>query len=177
MQVMIAVYLIYILIMGKYHLIFQTCFALILSLYSYVLEKFFKIKIPPVIQIMLNTLIFIAQFLGEVIGLYYALPWWDNLIHTLMGGIDFLIGFHVLEPITKEKKHRLLIAFMFSVTIAVFWEFVEFGLDRIFGTNMQTFRLEGEDGLKDTMFDLLEGVLGALIVIVFYIKKKVIKIR
>ncbi|MBN1539799.1 MAG: hypothetical protein JW939_06615, partial [Candidatus Thermoplasmatota archaeon] len=44
----------------------------------------------------------------------------------------------------------------FAVTLGVLWEIFEFGVDQLFGWNMQ------RSGLKDTMTDLIVDVLGAL---------------
>ena len=70
-----------------------------------------------------------------------------------------------------------MFAFCFAVTMGVFWEFFEYGADRILGTNMQKFRFPelGQDGLIDTMSDLFVDALGALITSIigyFYIQKK-----
>jgi hypothetical protein len=48
-----------------------------------------------------------------------------------------------------------LIAFCVAVTIGVLWEIFEFGMDQLFGMNMQ------KSGLMDTMGDLIVDVIGA----------------
>ena len=68
-----------------------------------------------------------------------------------------------------------IVAFCFSMTIGVIWEFFEYGADRLLGYNMQKFRMPGQDGLVDTMNDLIVDTIGAIIACVwgwFYMKKK-----
>ena len=48
--------------------------------------------------------------------------------------------------------------------MGVFWEIIEFSCDRLFGLNMQKFRLPTEDGLVDTMIDLIVDSIGAFTV-------------
>jgi len=48
-------------------------------------------------------------------------------------------------------------AFCFAMTIGALWEVFEFGMDQMFGMNMQ------KTGLDDTMGDLIVNTLGAAI--------------
>ena len=69
----------------------------------------------------------------------------------------------------------VLFAFCFAITMGVFWEFFEYGADRIFGYNMQKFRMPGQDGLVDTMNDLIVDMGGAIVSCLFgalYIKNQ-----
>ena len=59
--------------------------------------------------------------------------------------------------------------------MGVFWEFFEFGADRLLGFNMQKFRMPGQDGLVDTMEDLIVDTIGAIIACIggwIYMKQK-----
>ncbi len=47
---------------------------------------------------------------------------------------------------------------LFAVSMGVFWEFIEFGIDSFLGTNMQ------RSGLTDTMWDLLMDFTGAFLI-------------
>ena len=61
------------------------------------------------------------------------------------------------------------------MTMGVFWEFFEYGADRLFGFNMQKFRMPGQDGLVDTMDDLIVDAVGTLVACIggwIYMKKK-----
>jgi len=54
-----------------------------------------------------------------------------------------------------NPKFIALFAFMFAVSIGVLWEIFEYGMDQVFGLNMQ------KSGLQDTMWDLIVDVVGA----------------
>lgn len=105
------------------------------------------------------------------------------MLHTTSGVILGLIGF-LFVYLLNEKGNKnvnlspafvILFAFCFAITMGVFWEFFEFGADRILGYNMQKFRMPGQDGLIDTMTDLIVDALGALVACIvgwLYIKKR-----
>ena len=62
-----------------------------------------------------------------------------------------------------------IFAFCFGVAIGAVWEIFEFGMDQIFGMNMQ------KSGLIDTMWDLIVDSIGAMLtsfIGYFYIKGK-----
>ena len=56
---------------------------------------------------------------------------------------------------------QILLAFTAAGTTAVFWEFYENIFDFLFGTHMVL-------GLFDTLKDLFDGILGALVLSLFY---------
>jgi hypothetical protein len=84
----------------------------------------------------------------------------DYFLHFLGGAsiAYFLFGFIALLPSRiagiPQWAHYLL-AFTSACTVAVFWELAEFALDRFQGTSIQ-------QGLSETMLDLLFGVVGAM---------------
>ena len=49
------------------------------------------------------------------------------------------------------------LAFCFALSMGTMWEIFEFGMDQIFGMNMQ------KSGLLDTMWDLIVDTIGAAI--------------
>ena len=51
-----------------------------------------------------------------------------------------------------------LFAFMFAVGMGALWEIFEFGMDQMFGLNMQ------KSGLVDTMWDLIVDAVGAAVI-------------
>jgi len=84
---------------------------------------------------------------------------YDALLHFLGGAsmAYFLMGLMTRLPGPWTHGYRWpqrLLAFTSSCTIAVFWEFAEFALDRFHGTATQ-------QGLSETMLDLMFGVAGA----------------
>jgi hypothetical protein len=68
------------------------------------------------------------------------------LAFFFLGCIDALRATHPLA--------RYAVAFAFACTGALGWELMEFGIDQVWGTHLQ-------EGLLDTMTDLMLGVSGA----------------
>ncbi len=154
-----------------------------MTYYPSILEKRFGVYLPNGLQIVITLFIFASQVLGEMSGFYTTVKWWDLMLHTISGTVLGMIGF-LFVYLLNEKGDKnvnlspafvIIFAFCFALTIGVFWEFFEYGSDRLFGYNMQRFRLPGEDGLVDTMNDLIVDATGAGIACIFgwlYIKQQ-----
>ena len=154
-----------------------------MTYYPSVLEKRFGVYLPNGLQIVITLFIFAAQVLGEMRGFYTSVPWWDLMLHTISGTVLGMIGFLFVYLLNEKGDANvnlspafvIIFAFCFALTIGVFWEFFEYGSDRLLGYNMQRFRLPGEDGLVDTMNDLIVDAVGAGIACFLgwlYIKKQ-----
>lgn len=146
-----------------------------MTYYPSILEKRFGVYLPNGLQIVITLFIFAAQVLGEMNGFYTTVPWWDLMLHTISGTVLGMIGF-LFVYLLNEKGDKnvnlspafvIIFAFCFALAIGVFWEFFEYGSDRLLGYNMQRFRLPGEDGLVDTMNDLIVDAVGAGIACIF----------
>ena len=157
--------------------LFTSVLAIILIyIPSYVTDKNY-LHIPTGLQFVIIVFIFASMYLGEQREFYSRFWWWDSMLHLIYGmGMGF-IGFVMVYVLNKNENIDVVLspifiavfAFSFAVTIGVFWEIFEFWMDTIFGLNMQ------KSGLVDTMFDLMEDCIGALVtstVGYFYIKNK-----
>lgn len=171
-RILLVIVIIESVITKKYQNTFIGVLSVLMTFYPSLLKKRLRVYLPASLQILITFFIFAAEFLGEFYNFYYKFPWWDNMLHLISGSVLGIIGFMFVYFLNKThiKNTRLspffivLFAFCFSVTIGVFWEFFEFSVDRLFGFNMQKFRLPEEDGLIDTMVDLFVDTLGAFIV-------------
>jgi uncharacterized membrane protein len=110
--------------------------------------------------------LFSTQYLGELVGFYYTLWWWDLLLHGFAGMYAVVVGIYLTKGIIKKEKgvtdRRFLLfialfAFSFSVVLSVLWEIFEYAADTLVNTNML------QEGLKDTFEDLIAGVGVALL--------------
>ena len=121
------------------------------------------IRLPTAFLIGITAFIFATIFLGEAFDFYNRYWWWDVVLHggsaLGFGLVGFLFVFTLFEGdrFAAPAWAMALIAFTFAVTIGALWEIFEFGLDQIFGLNMQ------KSGLVDTMYDLIVDVIGASI--------------
>ena len=115
-----------------------------------------RIELPPPLEITILCFIFAAEILGEVNAFYVNVPNWDTMLHTINGFLAAAVGFSLVKLLNDSKKitfdlspfYLSLVAFCFSMTIGVLWEFFEFSMDWWFGADMQ----------KDTVIHALHSV-------------------
>ena len=122
------------------------CILTILLLYvpSWLQVKL-RIELPPPLEITILCFIFAAEILGEVNAFYVNVPNWDTMLHTLNGFLAAAVGFSMVLLLNDNERLTFdlspfflaLVAFCFSMTIGVLWEFFEFGMDYFFHTDMQ----------------------------------------
>lgn len=116
------------------------CFATFaLILMPEIVERLFSCRINTALYVV-GIVYAIGPMLGDCYQLYYLTSWWDKLLHTLGGVVFAMFGAYLFTKLTGKKDKILacaVFALCFSVTLAVFWEFIEFGSDVLFGTDMQ----------------------------------------
>jgi len=147
--------------------------AIVLS--PIVLSKRLQLYIPSEFQVLAIVFMFAAIFLGEIRNFYERFWWWDIALHTSSGLLLGIVGFLLVYVLNEHERIDLhmhprfvaLFAFVFAVAVGALWEIFEFGMDRIFGTNMQKPMLGDPSGLTDTMWDLIVDALGALAISAF----------
>ena len=122
-----------------------TC-LLVLALFFVpsLLEETLKIKIPPLLEGIIYCFIFAAEILGELGHFYTQFPIWDTMLHTLNGFLFAAVGFSTVDLLNRTSKninlsplYLTMVAFCFSMTIGVLWEFFECGADIFLGQDMQ----------------------------------------
>lgn len=136
-------------IRGEYSNVFLCLLTLILFLIPYWINNKLNIDIPNVLEIIIFLFIFSAEILGEINNFYAHIPNWDTILHALNGFLCAAIGFSLIDILNNSDKFHIqlspifvaLVAFCFSMTIGVLWEFFEFGADQILKTDMQKDRI------------------------------------
>ncbi len=121
------------------------CLSLILFLAPAFVERTFKLYLPSALEIIVLLFIFAAEILGEIAYFYVRVPHWDTILHTVNGFLCAAVGFALVDLFNKSKNIKFqlspifvaIVAFCFSMTIGVFWEFLEFGADMLLKTDMQ----------------------------------------
>ena len=124
---------------------FATCIlVLVLFLLPALIEDRMKLSIPPLFQAIIFGFIFAAEILGEVDHYYTRIPGWDTILHTLNGFLFAAVGFSMIYLLNRGSKnfnltplYMTMVAFCFSMTIGVLWEFFECGMDLFFDKDMQ----------------------------------------
>lgn len=140
---------------------YENVFLCILTLLLLVIPSFvqvtMKIELPTTLEIIILVFIFAAEILGEIREFYIVFPFWDTVLHTLNGFLAAAIGFSLVDLLNRSERmvfklsplFTAIVAFCFSMTIGVIWEFFEFGMDHILGFDMQ----------KDTVIHTIRSVM------------------
>lgn len=141
---------------GNYENVFLCILTLILLMVPSFIQLTFKVELPTTLEIIILLFIFAAEILGEIDDYYLLFPFWDTMLHTINGFLAAAIGFSLVTLLNDSEKIQfelspifvVIVAFCFSMTIGVVWEFFEFGMDQIFGMDTQ----------KDTIIHILNSV-------------------
>ena len=141
---------------GNYENVFLCILTLILLMVPSFIQLTFKVELPTTLEIIILLFIFAAEILGEINDYYLLFPFWDTMLHTINGFLAAAIGFSLVTLLNDSEKIQfelspifvVIVAFCFSMTIGVVWEFFEFGMDQIFGMDTQ----------KDTIIHILNSV-------------------
>lgn len=122
--------------------------ALFLFTIPTIVSEKFKIGIPSLLETIIYLFIYSAAILGEISNFYGIIPFWDTLLHTLNGFLCAGIGFSLVDILNQNSKkislsplYIAIVAFCFSMTIGVLWEFCEFTADYVLKTDMQKDRI------------------------------------
>lgn len=131
--------------MGNYHNVFICVLTLALFNIPMIADRRFNIKLPSAMEMTIICFIFAAEILGEIQSFYTLIPYWDSVLHTINGFLMSAIGFTMIDILNNHPRIHMsmspffvaFVAFCFSMTIGVIWEFFEFGMDYFFLTDMQ----------------------------------------
>ncbi len=131
--------------MGNYHDVFICVLTLALFMIPTIVNLKLNIKLPMALEVVIMLFIFAAEILGEIQSFYTIIPNWDNILHAINGFIMAAIGFAMIDILNQTPRIHInmsplfvaLVAFCFSMTVGVVWEFFEFTMDSVTGTDMQ----------------------------------------
>lgn len=131
--------------MQRYENVFVCVLSLVLFCVPVLIERSLDIDIPPVMEGIIYCFIFAAEILGEINSFYTIIPRWDTMLHTINGFLVAAVGFCLVDLFDRSERFSFklsplflaIVAFCFSMTVGVLWEFFEFGADQLIGTDMQ----------------------------------------
>lgn len=142
-----------------------SCAGIAYALIPFAVERWFRFRIQPVLYVFV-ILYAVCPLLGSSYRLYLTFSWWDDMLHGFAGVIFAVLGAYLPRALNKESKCSIalgaLMGFMFSVAIAGLWECVEFGIDSIFGTDMQKDTIIANMRPSYLLGQLIKGVDGVL---------------
>ena len=135
---------------------FMCVLTLVLFLIPSIFERRLKIDVPDLLEIIILIFIFSAEILGEIAEFYLRFQHWDTMLHTVNGFLMAAIGVSMIDILNRSPKFHFsmspafeaFVAFCFSMTIGVIWEFFEYGMDVLFLMDMQ----------KDTIVTTISSV-------------------
>ena len=125
--------------------VFLCVLTLILFTMPSLLERKLDIDLPNTLEIIILLFIYAAEILGEIGAYYVTFPNWDTVLHTMNGFLCAAIGFSLLDILNRNSRVRFhlsplylaIVAFCFSMTVGVLWEFFECAMDQFFFFDMQ----------------------------------------
>lgn len=139
----------------NYENVFLCLLTLLFFMVPSIIEVNFRIDFPDTLEIIILLFIYSAEILGEISSFYITYPFWDTMLHTINGFLAAAVGFSLVDLLNRHDRFMFklsplftsVVAFCFSMTIGVIWEFFEYGMDTIFGLDMQ----------KDTVVNLINS--------------------
>ena len=142
---------------GNFENVFLCLLTLVLLMLPTMIERSLMIDLPNTLEIIIMLFIFAAEMLGEIQAFYTTYQGWDTMLHTLNGFLCAAIGFSLVDMLNRHERFSLslspvfmaIVAFCFSMTIGVLWEFFECAMDQFFLLDMQ----------KDTVISSISSVL------------------
>lgn len=142
---LVVISMVYQIIYQRYENVFTCVLTLILFLVPRFIGSRFRIDLPRTLEIIIVLFIFAADILGEVQGFYQRFPWWDSMLHICNGFLMAAVGFSMIDILNQSHRVQfhlspifvVVVAFCFSMTIGVLWEFFEFIADQVIRTDMQ----------------------------------------
>ena len=137
--------------------VFLCVLTLVLLLMPTIMERRLKIDLPNALEIIIMLFIYAAEIMGEIHAFYTTYRGWDTMLHTMNGFLCAAIGFCLVDLFDRSEKSSLslppkymaIVAFCFSMTVGVLWEFFECAMDQLLLLDMQ----------KDTVVNTISTVM------------------
>lgn len=127
---------------------FLCILVLIQFLIPYFITKKLKIELPRIFEIIILLFIFSSEVLGEIQNFYGVFKHFDTVLHTLNGFLCATVGFSLIDLCNNNSEkfnlsplYLTIVAFCFSMTIGVLWEFLEYSIDKVMLSDMQKDKL------------------------------------
>lgn len=156
LRLLVLIVLVLQLLNHNYENVFMCILTLLLLIVPSFVQTTFHVELPTTLEILIYLFIFAAEILGEIDHYYLKYEFWDTMLHTINGFLAAAIGYSLVTLLNKNEKIQFslspmftaVVAFCFSMTIGVCWEFFEFSMDTFFGMDTQ----------KDTFINAIHSV-------------------
>lgn len=148
LRLLVVISMIFQILMGNLQNAMMCILSLLLFTIPTIVTEKLKIGLPSLLEALIYLFIFSSTILGEINNFYGIIPFWDTLLHILNGFLCAGIGFSLVDILNQNSKkinlsplYVVIVAFCFSMTIGILWEFFEFTADNVFKTDMQKDRI------------------------------------
>ena len=113
----------------------------------------------------------LGPILGAVYNVYYFTTWFDDLLHMMAGTVFAVVGAYFAVMLNKHQKtsplFSALFGVLFSMGVAMVWEFFEFSADMLLSSDMQAdtiittviTKINSEDGSAHVIQDITDTVV------------------
>lgn len=173
LQFLLVALLVWELVQRQYLYALVGALAVVLSLLPAWFARNYRITLPWIVEslIAFGLLLHVS---GLTFRWYVQFYWWDIVVHLIGTSIIALLGFLLVfalyysERINVTLRMMGFFAFIFAIAIGALWEIAEFATDKTVGSKSQP-------SLDDTMYDLINDTIAAVIVSVlgvWYVKNQ-----
>ena len=171
-QALIALNAVHAFLIGEYQAMFTAILMFVLTIVPYIVAKRINVEFPWFVFFLIALALWFHTA-GYVQGYYERFyPYYDKIAHLVSGTAVALLGFLGVILLDKYLKMNLQPAFIifftiiFGVALGAFWEMYEFLIDFFFGGSLAG---PMQNGLEDTMLDMMFVLGGSIIVAVMSI--------
>ncbi|MDX2086600.1 MAG: hypothetical protein SFX73_02065 [Kofleriaceae bacterium] len=127
-------------------------------------------RLPIELEVAVLGLMFLDMTVGNALGVYRAVPWFDKALHVavamLLGGMLFT----VLASLRMARWIAAVAAVLLTLGVGTAWELAEYGVDHTLARQTQTSpTMTAHD---DTMFDLALDAVGGMLGVLLGLRRR-----
>lgn len=154
----------------------------VLFILPLLLELIIGRRISNIVTFCYTIYVVLAGFVGSLLSVYYTFSGYDKIVHVLFGYVFSMPAIFLISLCQDYKKFKpitvALFCLLFSLSLELLWEILEFGIDRLLGQTMQGMPIEGYGvpTVTDTITDMMCNTAGALIFFIHYLIGKKTKV-
>lgn len=148
-----------------------TIFCIVTTFLLRAINKKYKKLLSNSLFIVLLLFVLFSSLFGTCYN-FYDINHYDDFLHIWSGFIACTVAYSILASLNSKSQVKgmnkifiLIFLFMFSMGIASLWEILEFNMDLFLGTKTQA------GGLKDTIVDMIDGLIGTIIMSFLFLRK------
>lgn len=123
-------------------------------------------RVPIELEVGVLGLMFLDMTVGNALGVYRLLPWFDKALHVAVAALLGGVVFAVLAAQRRVPRWLAAVAtVLLTLGIGAVWELAEYGVDHTLARRTQTSptMTAHDDTMIDLALDAVGGTLGVLL--------------